>query len=238
MPSRSNAIAGGSGTRAQTGSHAPATSPLGSPLFILDNLGVPDAGDDSLSVELPSFEDSYEYLPDPIPPAQYATASPARPRAHPTARTFQFDADRGISALDRKGKRKASKYFARDDSDDDINEVSDKRKGSSVLVDASSPIFRPADKRAKVNPFQTTREKSAARAKLPLPARRTTPIEIDSSSDVEDASPAPMSSTDLNIPAQSRAGGQGQKSMTEFFADKNGRPHKSLATGPKAKRRA
>jgi hypothetical protein len=189
--------------------------------------------DDSLEIELPSFAD------DPsrrhLSPHKTARPGPAvkAPRAHPTARTFQFDGDDSISAISRKRKPKQSKYFQSDDVSDHDSEPPTDIDDSDILIQASSPAKTSPTKRSRTNPFTTTKQAHTAKTTLQPKKKEVEIIDLASSSPV-----TPFKSSSMNIPRTEASERPNQKSsLAGIFTDANGRPKKGLVTGAKVKRR-
>ena len=219
-----------------------------------------DNADESLSIEMPSFEDSTRFRgSSSLSPVQPA-AGPSRARPHPTARTFKFDIDRNTFA-----PRKKSKYFPEvhgrlasgqsGELTSDLTALSDSDHEDNngeprVIIPATSSPQRPFDaSRCRTNPFQTTRQESVAKTDAKFKRKPMETIEIDDSTDGD--SPLRPANMNTNMPSSSTSvGGQGKTttsslpgktpSMSSYLglADRAGRPLKTVASGSKVKRRA
>lgn len=209
--------------------------------------------DESLSIEMPSFEDSTEHrglLPlSPMPSA----SGPSRGRQHPTARTYTYDT--GSKPL--LDQRKKSKYFPGQHdkissrlSGDITNELatfigSDDDDEPRVLIPATSSPHRAPDlNMSRTNPFQTTRLESVAKTDAKFKRKPMETIEIgDSDGD------SPLRPSDTNVSTSkaetapikkptSTLGKTPSKIQYLGLVDRNGRPVKNVASGSKVKRRA
>jgi len=189
--------------------------------------------DDLLEIELPSFAD------DPsrrhLSPHKTPKAGPSAkvPRAHPTARTFQFNGDDSISAISRKRKPNQSKYFQSDDISEHDSEPPTDIDDSDILIQASSPARTSPTKRSRTNPFTTTKQAHTAKTTLKPKKKEVEIIDLASSSPG-----TPFKSSSMNIPRTETSERTKQKaSLAGIFTDANGRPKKGLVTGAKVKRR-
>lgn len=145
-------------------------------------------------------------------------SSPPVPRRSTTARTFSYGPG-GKPAKPSKSKTK-SKYFSTP-------------PPRGVLVAASSPSpLKPAHtvlplspeplrERSRTNPFKKPQAREVRGAKRPSPSPERDIITID-----DDTPPRPPMK-----PAP-------QPGIIDLFADRNGRPKKGLAVGPRSRRRA
>ncbi|KAK8844040.1 hypothetical protein IAR55_006834 [Kwoniella newhampshirensis] len=232
---------------------------------------VDDSHDESLQIDMPSFDDDplrslSRLLPratvshvnkhnSPTPSENGARAGPSR--AHPTARTIQFDLDQGLGR-----KRKSSKYFTGSDKENltASSTKSDLDDEWDEVVEEASPS---PPKRSKTNPFATTRKDSEKRKELPSAAARASNgnVIIPSSSPPPRSSasrPAEVIDLATSSPPSERAllkeiGGKGKGKVVEHngrnlhrqgsavdrlgLMDVNGRPKKGVATGQKVKRK-
>lgn len=220
-----------------------------------------DVGDESLSVDMPSFEDSNRYRGSsslsPVRPA----AGPSRVRQHPTARTFRFGTGSEMSLTPRK----KSKYFPEAQnklssglsgeltsdltalSDSDHEKDNDQPR---IIIPATSSPHRPLDaSRSRTNPFQTTRQESVAKTDAKFKRKPMETIEIEDSTDGD--SPLRPANLNTNVSSSNTSvGGQGKKTSSSLpgktpsmaaylgLTDRTGRPLKSVASGSKVKRRA
>jgi len=213
--------------------HAKSAAGTASRVRLIDD----DLEDDSLEIELPSFADEpTRRRPTPGRPAR-AGPSTKVARAHPTARTFVFDTEEEVDALDcipafnRKRKPNQSKYFQSGDAIDDL--CSDEEDDSEILIQASSPPKVSPTKRSRTNPFSTTRE--AHTAKTTLQPKKKEPEVIDLAS----SSPGtPLRPVKTNIPLHGGERPKQKSTLASIFTDANGRPKKGLASGAKVRHRA
>jgi hypothetical protein len=190
--------------------------------------------DDSLEIELPSFAD------DPsrrhLSPHKSARAGPASkpPRAHPTARTFQFDEDDSISAISRKRKPHQSKYFQSEEPSDNESEPNTDIDDSDIIIQASSPQQASPTKRSRTNPFTTTKQAHAAKTTLKPKKKELEVIDLASSSPG-----TPFKESSLNVArGETSTRPKPKNSLAGIFTDAYGRPKKGLAIGAKVRPRA
>lgn len=190
------------------------------PVPAADDAGEADARDRSESATpmpgTPEPTEPEESLMVDMPSLQGLDSSPPIPRRSTTARTFSYGLG-GKPSKPSKSKTK-SKYFST---------PSPKR----VLVAASSSPLRPAHtvalspepvkERTKTNPFKKPHPRPEVRGtKRPTPSPEREVIVLD------DTPPRPPKK-----PASAPG-------IIDLLADRNGRPKKGLATGPKYRRRA
>lgn len=216
--------------------------------------------DESLSVEMPTFDDSTRFRElSPLSPIK-SDSGPSRTRQHPTARTYKFDSGHEPSLASRK----KSKYFPTKHSVilsglsgeitgdlTAVSETDDDDDEPFIIVPATSSPQRPSDvNRSRTNPFQTTRQETMAKAAAKLMRKNVETIEIGDSTDGD--SPLRPSNTNVTTSSSSIHSNTGQDpvkrtslagktpSMAMYLglADRAGRPLKNVASGSKVKHRA